>query len=205
MPLTQEHFIEAAKLLNCEVASIMAVAKIESPRGAFLSTGEPTILYEPFNFSRLTKKKFDGKTVTLNGIIYPLSLPGKWNVTKAKYGPSSIQHFKLKAATALDREAALQACSWGKFQILAQNYKLAGFDTLQDFINAMYKDEYKHLMAFVNFLKNTKLDRFIRTKQWTPFAKGYNGPAYHRNTASRLDDYDYLIDQAYLQYKKEGY
>ena len=44
-------------------------------------------------------------------------------------------------AAHLNRIAALKSASWGKFQLMGFNYKLCGFNSLQAFVNAMYKNE----------------------------------------------------------------
>ncbi|OOV89142.1 hypothetical protein MF4836_34345 [Pseudomonas sp. MF4836] len=47
------------------------------------------------------------------------------------YGPyGRPQYERLITAYRLDEEAALQACSWGKFQIMGFNYRAAGFDSV---------------------------------------------------------------------------
>jgi hypothetical protein len=60
----------------------------------------------------------------------------------------------------------------------------------------MYKSEDEHLRLFCNFLKSTRLDRFLRAKDWVAFAKGYNGAGFAKN------NYHKRLNTAYLKYKK---
>lgn len=180
--ISEQAFIDAAELLNCEVAAVKAVEEIESNGNPFNSNGEPTILFERHVFHKLTGGKFDKTHPHLS------------NRTPGGYGAKSYQHMRLQEAAKLDRDAALQSASWGAFQIMGFNYKAAGFDTLQAFINAMYKNEEEHLKAFINFVKSQGLDKYLREKNWAAFAKGYNGPAYashgyHTKLAAAYEKY----------------
>lgn len=178
--LQPEDFHRAADALGVDVPSIKAVAQIEAPNGGFLASGEPTILFERHIFSRRTAGKFDK------------SHPAISNPSPGGYGPTSAQHGRLAQAAALDRTAALESASWGKFQIMGFNHQAAGFMTLQGFINAMYESEGKQLDAFVSFLKNDRagaLQRALKAADWETFARLYNGPAYAKhNYHGRLRD-----------------
>ncbi|WP_312076495.1 N-acetylmuramidase family protein [Chryseobacterium sp.] len=181
--LQEQDFINAAKTLNCEVAVIKAVAEVESKQDGFLPTDEPIILFERHIFSKLTKGIFDH------------SNPNISNRTPGGYGAVAQQHKRLQSAVALDRNAALMSASWGKFQIMGFNFTLAGFNSLQQFVTAMYSSEAEHLEAFVEYVKNTFLDDELRSKNWAEFARKYNGPDYKKNK------YDTKLAAAYKKYK----
>jgi hypothetical protein len=91
------------------------------------------------------------------------------------------QRRKFNAAFALDPEAAMKACSWGKFQILGSNYAVCGYKTVGEFVDAMKESEGKQLDAFVAFVIGNKLDGHLRNKAWAKFARGYNGAGYAKN------------------------
>lgn len=179
--ITSTGFSSVSTLIGVPIPEIKAIAEVESNGSGFLPTGEPVILYEPYKFSKHTKGKFDRHTVTIGGgKCYPLSLSGAWGRTKAMYGSSSIQHQKLTAASALDRDAALMSCSWGKFQIMGEHWKVLGYPTLQEFINQMYKDEDAHLDAFGRFIKVNHLA--VELKNHTEkFFDRYNGSSWRQN------------------------
>jgi hypothetical protein len=85
---------------------------------------------------------------------------------------------RLKKAMILNRDAALQAASWGRFQIMGMNHSPAGEPTIQGFISAMFRSEGAQLDAFVAFVKSTGLVDALKKRDWATFAKGYNGPGY---------------------------
>lgn len=180
--LTEQDFIDAAKLLKCEVAAVKAVAEVESRQNGFQPTGEPTILFERHIFSKRTGGKFDKVAPNLS------------NRKAGGYGKISIQHSRLQEASKLDRTAALMSASWGKFQIMGFNFANAGFNKVQEFINAMYKGEGEHLLAFINYVKNTGLSDELQRKDWVNFARLYNGADYTKN------EYDKKLAAAYKKY-----
>lgn len=183
--LTEQDYKEAAQFLGCDVPTIKAVAKVESLNSGFYRNGEPKILFEGHIFHKLTNGKYS--TSENADISYP-----KWKTRYYRYN----QHKRLQKAVKLDRDAALKSASWGKFQIMGFNHKLAGFNTLQEFVNAMYRSEKEHLKAFVNYVKNRHLDDELRNHDWVRFAYYYNGPGFAKNR------YDEKLAYWYDYYKK---
>ena len=183
MKVLQEcDFVTAANLLGCEVAAVKAVAEVESTGSGFQTDGKPKILFERHYFHKLTNGRFSKTHPEIS------------NPAAGGYG--SNQHARLEQAAKLDREAALQSASWGKFQIMGAHWKALGYKSIQDFINAMYANETEHLMAFVKFVKTNGLADELKRKDWAGFAKGYNGPAYAKN------QYDKKMALAYEKYRK---
>lgn len=171
----------AAKKLGSDVASIKAVAEVETGiRGSWDPDGRPIILYERHLFSAMTSHEFDG------------SHPDISNPTGGGYGRYAEQHPKLKRAAALDEQAALKAASWGGYQVLGQNYAAAGFATVDAFVSAQMESETRQLAVFTTVvLANHGWLKAFQAKDWTTFASGYNGPKYKEN------EYDTKMKNAY--------
>lgn len=187
--LTGADYLKAANILGVDVASIKAVASVESKGNGFLKNGKPKILFEGHWFSKLTKGKFDKANPTVSY--------GKW--TKKFYKKEGgAEYGRYLSAKGLDSTAAMKSASWGKFQIMGFNYKSAGYNTVQDFVRAMHESEANHLLAFINFLKSKKLDAPLKIKSWAKFAEGYNGPEYAKNK------YDVRLKQAYKAFSAGG-
>lgn len=182
--LTEQDYIDASKLLKCEIAVIKAVKEIESMGSGFLPTGEPIILFERHIFHRLTKG------------IYTSKYPHISNPKAGGYGKVSEQHDRLSEAVKLDRNAALQSASWGLFQCMGFNFSVCGYKTLQGFITAMYQSEREHLFAFCNYVINNRLEDELQRKDWKGFARGYNGANF------RMNKYDEKLSTAYKKYKQ---
>ena len=169
--LSEDLYVEAASLLGCEVAAIKAVVKTEVDiRGAFDSSGRPTILFERHKFYKHTNGRF------------AQSDPDICNAVQGGYGRFSEQYPKLDRAIMLDRPAALKSASWGAFQILGENHVQAGHATVEAFVAAMKSSVAAQLKAFVAFVRGDgRLLTALRTRNWATFARIYNGPGYAKN------------------------
>lgn len=183
--LTEADYAAAAGRLGCSVAAIKAVAEVESTGSGFLPSGEPKILFEAHIFDQLTDGRFRR--------AHPDISSAKWD--RSLYGPSGAhQHKRLQKAVTLDREAALQAASWGRWQVMGFNWKLVGRTTLQSFISAQYKSEGEHLKDFVGYVLGRSLNDELQRLDWAGFARGYNGPSYAQNA------YDTKMAAAYRKW-----
>lgn len=184
--LTEQNFKDAATELGIEIAAIKAVAEVESRGAGFFDDGRPKILFEAHIFSSKTGHKYDD--------THPNISSRKWN--KKLYKGGTKEYDRLAEAKMLDESAAYQSASWGKFQVMGFNYKICGWNSIQQFIADMYKDEGQHLKSFLGFVNANSLTRHLKEKNWTAFAKGYNGPAYAENK------YDIKMKEAYEKYSK---
>lgn len=170
--LSNKDYERAAKALGSSVAAIKAVVRVESRGTGFLPSGEPVVLFERHVMNRRLRAK---------GIIVR-DKPDIVNTAPGGYKGGAAEHARLQKAAEIDRECALESCSWGLFQIMGFHWKLLGYKTLQAFVNDMYKSESKHLDAFVKFiLANPSIHKALKSLDWEAFARGYNGPAYKRN------------------------
>lgn len=183
--LTEQDYQQGARELECEVPAIKAVVEVESSGDGFLPTGEPVILFEAHIFDRLTQGRFRKS--------HPHLSSARWD--RKLYGPTGQhQHKRLAEAVSLNRDAALQSASYGKFQVMGFNWRVCGYSSLQEFINAMYRSEEDHLQAFIGYVKGRNLDDELRRKDWAGFAFGYNGSGFSANK------YDVKLAKAYKKY-----
>jgi hypothetical protein len=182
LPLGDDDYEEVSGQLGCELAAIKAVAQVESRGKGFLSDNRPKILFEAHVFSRLTGHKYD---VTHKGIS-----SRTWN--KNLYKGGADEYTRLSEAIDLDRSAALQSASWGKFQIMGYNYVSSGFKDVETFVAAMCRSEGEHLRAAAAFIKsNPSMVDSLVNKHWQTFAELYNGAGYKANS------YDDKLKEAY--------
>lgn len=186
MKLTEADFQRAAKRLKCSVPAIKAVAEVESRGEGFYPDGFPTILFERHKFRSFTKGRYNNSHPHLSG-------------DQGGYGKAGRnQRNKFSEAFALNPEAAMKSCSWGKFQIMGFNHKVCGYDTVGEFVDAMKESEGKHLDAFVAFVIYNGLDKHLRHLNWASFAEGYNGKDY------AINRYDKKMAKAYERYLRSS-
>lgn len=162
-------YADAADALKCDVAAVRAVDQVESNGKGFGPDGRPLILFEPHVFSRLTQHRFDDSH---GGVSYP-----KWGA-KPYPKDQKARWDQLLYAAKLDRDAAYQAASYGRFQIMGFNFALCAFSNVHGFVAAMQESERAQLFAFVQFVSASGLADELREHRWEDFARRYNGPAY---------------------------
>lgn len=189
--LTAQDFIDAAREIGVNPATIRALKEVESgggwfkdmradilaldgPGGFLDGQNLPKILFEAHVFSRHTGGRYD-KT-------HPNISSPRWN--KKLYIGGQGEYARLDAAMRLDRRAALLSASAGLFQIMGFNYVAAGYPDVESFWAGMKSGERAQLMGFINFVKNTKgLLAAARKVDSNPencrdFARLYNGAGY---------------------------
>jgi hypothetical protein len=167
----------AAETLRCHRAVIDAVCEVESGGSAFLPDGRPKILFEAHVFGRLTGGRWNRSHPNISAPVWDRSLYGR---------AGAHQYDRLDEAKELDRFAALQSASWGRFQILGENYRLVGYDDVEDFVKAMCDSEAKQLEAFLAFCEARHLNAALRGQDWETFALRYNGSGQVAHYAGAL-------------------
>lgn len=181
--LSERDITEAAQTLGVTPAHIKAVTVVESS-GAGFADGRPVLLFEPHRFSRSTKGRYDE---VAPDVSYP-----KWDRTKYPKTQDG-RYAQLVKAVGLEAHAGFASASYGRFQILGENFKECGYDSPFEFAQAQAYDERTQLYAFVSFLRSKGLDRALRANSWAVFAKGYNGSAY------RVNRYDEKLAAAFAE------
>lgn len=170
-----------------ELPALQAVVAVEAAGSGFDSVGRPKILYEPHIFYRqLDIVKRD--EATAEGLAYP-----KWGEKPYPRG-SNAQYDRLNAAMEIDQSAALKSCSWGMGQVMGSNHRAAGYGDVETMVLACMDSEAKQVEMMVNFIRSNKLLSAIQNKDWTTFARGYNGPGYAKNS------YDVKLADAYRRF-----
>ena len=193
---TQDIFVQLSRILNVEVAAIKAVSYVESMGDGFLPSGHPKILFESHWFRQYTHAAYDDshpnishKYETADGTIIRNYIGGEGEVTE-----------RLNAAVELNRRAAYMSTSWGKFQIMGFNYDLAGYRSVDEFVEAMKASEDNHYMAFGMFVKSDhRMLSALQNKNWAKFARVYNGQDY------AINRYDVKMKEAYERFKNSEY
>ncbi|MDA3920713.1 MAG: N-acetylmuramidase family protein [Salinisphaera sp.] len=191
--LSQADLDAAAKRLGVDVASVMAVHDVESRGYGFIGhTRLPVILFERHvMYARLASRGFDAAALMH-------AHPQLVNVQPGGYHGGLAEHDRLDAAQALDIDSAIEATSWGTYQIMGEHWSALGYASALAFETDMCQDEAAQLTAFVRFIENSRpLHQALRAHDWRAFARHYNGPAYAKN------DYDHRIAAAYRRHSPQ--
>ncbi len=180
--LTDFDYAVAANKLGLTVPHIKAIASVESSGSGFLSDGKPKILFERHKFysGLAVKRGADFAEQTFK------SDPGICNKVSGGYATGATAEIRgqaewdrLSRAIRIDRECALEAASWGAFQIMGYQWKsFPGISSVQALVNMAYS-ELGQLQLLVAFLQaNPGIVAALKRKDWASAARGYNGSNY---------------------------
>ncbi|MCH5238755.1 MAG: N-acetylmuramidase family protein [Muribaculaceae bacterium] len=182
--LTEDDFALVAEELDVEVAAIKAVVEIEAGKAmkGFWAPGIPVI-----NFDRTMYNKYTSKAASTEG-------------AKGEKVPEGLKGYALKEWTELinarkvNAQGANMGTFWGMFQIGGFNYKLCGCESVDEFVKRMAYSELEQLQLFAVFITRTGMVESLRKKNWSAFARRYNGPSYAKR------GYHTKMAKAYAKY-----
>lgn len=176
--ITDEDYEQVASELGVEVAAVKAVVDIEAGRAheGFYEPGLPIINFDMTMFRKFARKK------GVNLSSYTKSHQALFSRLNARRHGSTqaAQYVRFRAACSIDSIAAIEGTFWGMFQIGGFNWKICGCSSITEFIERMSFSEREQLELFAAFLKSTGMDKYLRAKNWSAFARRYNGTQYAR-------------------------
>src|SRR6185369_3987582 len=154
---------------------------------------EDVNFYRPIN-KRDTKEVKDS-AVSLDEMLKT----GKATTEKDKYADGLGSYKRLSKAFQLNKEAALESCSWGAFQIMGEYWSTMEYSSIYDFVKSISRSQKEQLKAFVAYIKyvNPSIKKYLANKDWVAAAKAYNGPGYKDN------NYDVKLEAAYIKFSGE--
>lgn len=178
-----------------EPAAALAVAEVEANGSGYDESGLLKVLYEPHIAHRLTHDRVKRANLMAAGLA-----ASRWG--KIPYARTNEENWDRirEAAKIVGKEKALQFASYGKFQIMGFNYQRAGYKSATDMVNDFLNSDDAQVRAFFRFVSSDeRMLNALRKKNFTEFARRYNGPGYKRNR------YDRKLARAYKRYSRGFY
>ena len=167
-----------ANVARLPVNIIKALRKVEAKSAGFLPNGKVVILFERHKFYQylsLNKGKSFADTIVRSN-------PSICNPVRGGYLGNEKEYPRITKAATIDKDAALMSASYGLFQIMGFNYKLAGYSNVSDYVQAMETSETLQLDAVLSFIKKNKnLKTAVENSDFKNIALYYNGPANATN------------------------
>lgn len=193
-PLSEKDYEEFAAELGVDVAAVKAVVEIEAGRAqrGFWRDGDPVLNFDLSVYRNMARRH------GVNLSRYHKSHPVIFNKpNRARYGSQQGgQQARFDAAASIDSVSAIEGTFWGLFQIGGFNWRRCGVSSPQEFYRLMKRSERDQLELFGEFITRTGLLPSLKAKNWSAFARGYNGPSY----AAR--GYHRRLAAAYAKHKK---
>lgn len=175
--LTLDQIKTQAEKLGVYPSTLQAVIDVECRGSGFNADGTPVILFQ----RHVMRQRLIANKKRSTADVMEIKRPDLYGKTQGGYGLYSVQHKKLDDAAKFDRISALESCSWGIGQVMGYHWYNLGYDSIQHFVNAMYKDEASQLEAMFRYIEINGLVDALKNKDWKSFALGYNGKAYAKN------------------------
>lgn len=194
MYLNEGDIEEFAVELGVEVAAIKAVIDIEAGKThqGFWSEGYPILNFDLTVFRQMASRH--GVNLSKYYSSHPLVF-SRPNISKYGSQQAAVQA-RLDCAMSIDTICAIEGTFWGMFQIGGFNWKLCGMSSAQEFWQKMSRSERDQLELFGYFITNSGLLPALKAKNWTAFARGYNGPGYAAH------GYHTRLANAYARYSR---
>lgn len=178
---------EIARRHDVDVAALIAVVKVESAGQVFADVSGmqvPLIRWEGHYFYKFLKGEARNKAVA-QGLANPKAGAVKNPKSQAE------RYAMLDRAAKIDRVAAYSSISIGAGQVMGSHWKDLGFNSPVDMLKLAVKGMSGQVELMMRFIvKNGLLDE-LRRRDWSAFARAYNGPAYKKNA------YDTNMAKAY--------
>ncbi|MFX6133649.1 N-acetylmuramidase family protein [Acinetobacter baumannii] len=183
--LKDSDYIDAAKRLKVSELAIRVFGATEGRGVGFLQNGKAKILFERHRMY-FYLAQFKGKTFANTQMK---ASPSIVNTVSGGYKGNEAEYTRLRLAQNIHPESALMSCSWGQFQIMGENWKELGYQSVFDFVEQMQKSESLQLEAFIRFIewktgtineKKVSLLEALRAEDWPTVFTLYNGPNYKK-------------------------
>jgi len=162
-------------------ACLLAVCDVESGGRVFASVNgvdEPLIRFEGHYFYRLLNAARRNQAVVqglanrrAGKIANPRTQKGRWNL--------------LNKACLIDRDAALQSCSWGLGQVMGAHWRWLDYASIDDLVAKVRLGLEGQVELMLRFIEKSDLVGAMQEEDWRVFARTYNGPAYGKNNYDR--------------------
>lgn len=166
-----------ARAKKVEPAVLEAVAEIESAGQVTARVNgrqEPLIRWEGHYFDqRLTgaeraRARAEGlASPKAGGIKNPASQEKRWDI--------------IRRAAKINRQAALESFSIGLGQVMTAHWKALGFDSVEEMIELGRRDAAGQIALMADYCVAFDLIDELQRKDFTAFARGYNGPGFRKN------------------------
>jgi hypothetical protein len=182
-------FEASAQRTGLPLARIRAVFSVEASGRGFFQASDgrwyPNMLFESGRFGALTNHQFNAVAPNLstNGWV-----PGNYGAAGEHQAVRLDEAMKLGDGSQEIKNAGLESTSYGLPQILGENFKLAGYSNVHDFVGAMCTSEALQLQAFETFMRNDGAMSALMNGDYEGFARRYNGPGQVEHYAQMIEE-----------------
>lgn len=189
---TRSTIAAAAVRSGIDANALLAVAEVESGGKVFARIGErlePLIRFEAHYFDRrlANAKKQRARAAGLaspvaGAIANPPTQAARWRM--------------LENAIRIDRLAALESVSWGIGQVMGTHWAWLGYANVEALVAEARSGIAGQTRLMIQYIEKSGLTEALSRRDWTAFARAYNGPGFRRYA------YQAKLARAYAKYRR---
>ncbi|WP_315729782.1 N-acetylmuramidase domain-containing protein [Bradyrhizobium sp. SZCCHNRI2010] len=173
--------VSAANANGWPASSLLAVVECETSGKPFEEDNQtPTLLFERHKFYSELQAHQPSKLKS--AIAAGLAIQ-KWS-PKTQYkdeGRSADRLALIAKARQIDEEVANRAASWGLGQTMGFNAEHLHYASATEMVAELSRGVAEQVEALCREIKSSKLDCYLVAKDFTSFARGYNGAGFKQN------------------------
>lgn len=172
--------------LGCHPATLEAIAEVESGGFGWFDDGRIKILPEPHKFDDYlpTARRAEARRLGLATLSYAAT-KASGHYKRMTNGPGP-RYALLDRMIAFDENAAFNAISVGRFQIMGFNHEACGYPTAKAMFEAFVDSEANQLRAFGRFLVGEGLKDELAREDFDGVERIYNGGGLNGAYAARM-------------------
>jgi SH3-like domain-containing protein len=187
-----------SKDMGIDVASAIAVLCVESGGSGFGTSGKLLIRFENhmfYNWWGKNNKETFAKYFSYSSAAgwkdhkFRTDEDADWKILHERPATQETEWEVLQFARSLDDTAALYSISMGAPQVMGSNFRMIGYDSVQDMFANFNKDMFYHICALFDFCRTADLVKHMKSKDFVSFARGYNGPGQPQHYGSLIKAY----------------
>ncbi|WP_163267364.1 N-acetylmuramidase domain-containing protein [Chelativorans alearense] len=175
---TIERIIDTASRAGLEPALILAVVEVETggrTHAVVNGRREPLIRFEGHYFDRRLSPP-DRELARREGLAAP-------SAGAVHNPPGQAARWRmLERAVEIDRRAAYESTSWGMGQVMGAHWAWLGFENVDALVDRARSGLEGELDLMLRYIGKAGLLEPLGRRDWAAFARGYNGPAFARNS-----------------------
>jgi|GEM_PF-505016 len=189
---------ELAKRLQIPVSTLVAAIAAESSGKAFGADARMIIRFEVHIFHRYwgvnNQALFDQhfQFQSWKSHKFRLNATDEW---KAVHTTQEREWQVLEFARSLDDTAALKSISMGAPQMMGFNFKIMGYESVQEMFESFAKSAQAQILGMLDFIRSAQAIRHLQSGDILSFATIYNGSGNAHTYEGIINDYIAIYSQ----------
>ncbi|MET3892767.1 hypothetical protein ABIE41_003843 [Bosea sp. OAE506] len=184
--ISNDDMAALARELGCHPATLEAIAEVESNGFGWFDDGRIKILPEPHKFDDYLPANRRAEALRLGLATRSFeATKASGHYKRMTNGPGPRYAF-LARLIAFDENAAFNAISIGRFQIMGFNHDVCGYRTAKAMFDAFVDSEANQLRAFGRFLVSKGLKDELAREDFATIETLYNGGGLNGVYAARM-------------------